>query len=226
MITKHLFIYICLLFSVLIQAQKELNKTAFNVPPAAKPLVPEKSSSSVFAKPSPFAAAPIPSLFDGKPAPKNKFEIGGSSKINMTATTDFIKPGSEVEKKLNAPSNGQVSEDFKVVRGNQYLGDFKSKAKSVNVKYRDFGEVDGDDIRVYVNGKIIVSRIVLDYDYNGFKIDLQPGFNKIEFEALSQGQVGPNTAQFQVYDNEGNLIASNMWNLATGFKASIIVVKE
>ena len=44
--------------------------------------------------------------------------------------------------------------------------------------------------------------------------------------ALNQGASGPNTAAFSVYDDAGNLITSNEWNLTIGVKASIIVIKE
>ena len=50
--------------------------------------------------------------------------------------------------------------------------------------------------------------------------------NEIEIEALNQGESGPNTAQFAVQDEFGNVIMSDIWNLATGAKASLIVVKE
>ena len=43
---------------------------------------------------------------------------------------------------------------------------------------------------------------------------------------LNQGYSGPNTAEFKIYDDKGELISANQWNLATGFKATIIIVKE
>lgn len=108
----------------------------------------------------------------------------------------------------------------------QYFGDFKSKAKFVNVVYRDHGYVDGDVIQVLVNDDIIHARVYLTGGFKGFKLDLQPGFNKIDFLALNQGESGPNTAEFKVVDDQGSLVSSNRWNLATGVKATIILVKE
>jgi hypothetical protein len=108
----------------------------------------------------------------------------------------------------------------------QFLGDFKSKSKFVNVVYRDHGYVDGDLIQVRVNDDIIYPRVFLNGGYSGFKLDLKPGFNKIDFVALNQGESGPNTAEFQVIDDEGKIVSHNQWNLATGVKATIIVVKE
>ena len=64
---------------------------------------------------------------------------------------------------------------------NQFLGDFKSGAKFVNVIYRDHGYTDGDIIQVLVNDDIIHPRVFLTNSYKGFKLDLQPGFNKIDF---------------------------------------------
>lgn len=52
------------------------------------------------------------------------------------------------------------------------------------------------------------------------------GFNTIDFQALNQGEVGPNTAELLVLDEEGNILASEYWALATGVKATIILVKE
>lgn len=109
---------------------------------------------------------------------------------------------------------------------NQYFGDFKTKAIFVNVIYRDHEYFDGDRIQISVNDTIVAYDVTLTNEFSGFKIDLITGFNKIDFLALNQGESGPNTAEFQVFDDNGNLISGNRWNLATGVKATIIVVKE
>ncbi|HEU0136093.1 MAG TPA: hypothetical protein VFQ50_02265, partial [Flavobacterium sp.] len=111
-------------------------------------------------------------------------------------------------------------------RKNQYLGDFKTTSGKVTVNYRDHQAVDGDEIRVWVNDRIVETRISLDNSMQGFELNLEPGFNKIDFEALNQGMSGPNTAEFRVYDDKGNVISANRWDLATGFKATIIIVKQ
>ncbi len=108
----------------------------------------------------------------------------------------------------------------------QYLGDFKTKGNKATIMYRDHEYVDGDRIRVYVNGDIVIANTMLEGSFRGFDLPLQSGFNKIDFEALNQGSSGPNTAQLQIYDDAGNLLASYEWNLLTGNKATAIVVKE
>ncbi|MGB3342317.1 MAG: hypothetical protein WBA61_00260 [Aequorivita sp.] len=108
----------------------------------------------------------------------------------------------------------------------QYLGDFKTKAKIVTVMYRDHEYVDGDRIRIFVNGEIHISSVTLEGSFRGFNLPLQDGFNKIDFQALNQGTSGPNTAQVQIQDEVGNILASYEWNLLTGNKATAIVVKQ
>lgn len=108
----------------------------------------------------------------------------------------------------------------------QYLGDFKTTAKTATIMYRDHEFVDGDMIRIYVNGEIFMSQARLEGSFRGFNLELQSGFNKIDFEALNQGSSGPNTAQLNIYDEIGNLLASYEWNLLRGNKATAIIVKQ
>ena len=105
----------------------------------------------------------------------------------------------------------------------QVLGEIKTKSGFVNVVYRDHQSVDGDRIRVYVNYDIVQSDISLDSSFRGFDLTLIPGQNIIEFQALNQGESGPNTAELHVYDENGTLISKNEWNLLTGRKATIVV---
>ena len=58
------------------------------------------------------------------------------------------------------------------------------------------------------------------------KFKLNSGFNKIDFLALNQGESGPNTAEVRVFDDNNNIITSNKWNLATGVRATLIVIKN
>ena len=165
-------------------------------------------------------------MFDKNQTAVPKFPTIQKSNLTLTPQNEFVNPNADLIDKLNHKNVGEVSEGFKVIRGNQDLGSFKSNAKFLNVEYRDFGEIDGDQIRIYVNGKIVQSLITLDGGFQGVQIDLEKGFNKIEFEALNQGTVGPNTAEFKVYDDNKKLVSANLWNLATGFKASVMVIKE
>jgi len=108
----------------------------------------------------------------------------------------------------------------------QDLGSITTNSSNVTIMYRDHEYVDGDRVRIYVNGDIVKSNAYLSGGFNGFTFPLQDGFNRIEFQALNQGTSGPNTAELRVFDEEGLIISSNQWNLLTGRKATIIVVKN
>lgn len=109
---------------------------------------------------------------------------------------------------------------------NQYLGSFKINTFTSTIRYRDAAFVDGDKIKVYLNGKVIEPEVVMEGESKGFKINLEKGSNRIDFEALNEGFASPNTAEFQVYDELGVVVSSSQWNVGIGYKASIILVKE
>lgn len=111
-------------------------------------------------------------------------------------------------------------------RRNQYLGGFRTKTFISAIRYRDAAFVDGDKIKVYLNDKVIKPEVILDGEFQGFKINLIKGINKIDFEALNEGFTPPNTAQFEVYDDNGTIIESSQWNVGTGYKATLILYKE
>jgi hypothetical protein len=111
-------------------------------------------------------------------------------------------------------------------RRNQYLGSFKTKSFVSTVRYRDAAFVDGDKIKVYLNDKVIEPEVGLNGEFQGFKLNLVEGINKIDFEALNEGFASPNTAEFQIYDDKGVAIEASQWNVGTGYKATIILVKE
>lgn len=148
---------------------------------------------------------------------------GFEKDIQMDFKEDFIEPGQEYLERLQTPEAEKNPGNFKV---DQYLGDFKSNAKSVRVVFRDHQHPDGDRVQVRLNDEIFYPNILLQESYKKLDVDLKTGFNKIDFVALNQGESGPNTAEVRVYDDQGNLMMANRWNLATGTKATFIVVKD
>lgn len=91
---------------------------------------------------------------------------------------------------------------------------------------RDFEYVDGDRVSILVNDQIVIQNLTLNSTFRGINLKLEKGFNKIDFVALNQGDSGPNTAELRIYDDNDILISSNQWNLATGAKATLIIVKQ
>lgn len=114
----------------------------------------------------------------------------------------------------------------KTIQSNVSLGNVTTKSKQVKIEFRDFGLIDGDRIRIYLNEKVIRTNIVLDGNYFFVYIKLEPGFNRIDIEALSEGNVGPNTAALNVLDENGRLLASNHWNLSLNEIATLTVIKN
>lgn len=145
-------------------------------------------------------------------------------KLDISENEGFIEPSIDFNPKyLKQGAEKEIKEEY---RHNQYLGDFKSNGKFVKVICRDHEAVDGDRVKLLVNDKVLVENISLVAEYQTFYITLEKGFNKIDFEALNQGASGPNTAAFKVFDDSGRIIASNQWNLTTGVKATMIIVKD
>lgn len=108
----------------------------------------------------------------------------------------------------------------------QLLGSFGTKSKTIEILCRDHQHVDGDRVSIILNDIVIVHNINLRADFQSFTLDLKEGRNVIQFQALNQGTSGPNTANFKVYDQNSNLITENEWNLATGVKANLVVIRE
>ena len=112
------------------------------------------------------------------------------------------------------------------LKSNQFLGTIRSETNSLRIECRDHSLEDGDMVKVYLNEKVVIANIPLKNRYYAINIDLEPGFNRIDFQALNQGYSGPNTAQFRVYDDKGNLVSSKEWNIETGFIATLCVIKK
>ncbi|CEN40000.1 hypothetical protein [Capnocytophaga cynodegmi] len=145
--------------------------------------------------------------------------------INFTKKSDLIRR--KIDFKPNyGVLNDHKREEYNAPKGNQFFGDFVSNGGFVNVYCRDYQAIDGDRVSILVNDKVEIHDILLLGEYNGFQINLKPGFNKIEFLALNQGESGPNTADFRVLDDGGKVIAQNQWNLATGSKAQFVIIKN
>jgi hypothetical protein len=186
--------------------------------------IPKKKKNAAPTKPS-LSNEGTFSIKPEKKQSKPMYQIGApeEQKSPMSTETRFVNRGSEYEDKFEIKEKRESSEPYK---GNQFFGEFRSKSVYVQVMCRDFEYADGDRIKVLVNDKVVIPEIELINDYQVVNIPLEKGFNKIDFEALNQGTSGPNTAEFVVYDDKKETLTQNQWNLATGFKATVMLVKE
>ena len=168
---------------------------------------------------------PYKSIFDKNDDYLKRYSILNQKKGDesvMVQKSEFKNPGEEIKKKLN----NQDKEIKPEYRSNQFLGEFRVMTKYVKVVCRDHEYPDGDRVRLLVNDKTLIYEILLEAAPKEYYIDISDGFNKLDFVALNQGSSGPNTAALSVFDDAGRLITSNEWNLTTGIKASIVVIKE
>lgn len=161
----------------------------------------------------------MPSVLDESLKDKND-----KPSVKMLPDRELLQAGHDmvIDPKVGEKEKKGSKEHF----GDQYLGDFKTSSKFVGIVCRDHEYVDGDRIKIYVNGEVVEFNLLLTGSFKGINVDLVKGFNRIEFEALNQGSSGPNTAQVVVADEKGEVIHNNRWNLSTGSRASLIIVKE
>ena len=145
--------------------------------------------------------------------------------IDMGNQEKFLDPGDYYLSKLNGKSL-EENKDPNKFKSNQFMGDYRIKGSKARIIFRDHEYPDGDRVRILHNDQVIQPNVLLVERFRGLSISLVKGFNKIDFIALNQGESGPNTAEVRVYDEVGNMTASNQWNLATGVRATYILVKE
>jgi len=105
------------------------------------------------------------------------------------------------------------------------LGTIESSTKTVRIEFRDHGLVDGDRVRIFLNEQIVDANITLTGLSAFIDLDLKRGYNRIDFMALNQGFVGPNTAQFIVFDDKGKVITAKAWNINKGKTATLGIVR-
>lgn len=114
----------------------------------------------------------------------------------------------------------------KQLKSSVSMGTVYTNAKTVRVVCRDYSYVDGDIIKIFLNEKPLSTSISLKASSYMVYMNLEKGYNRIDFQAMNQGSSGPNTAELLLYDEQDNLIASKEWNLATGQIATIGVIQK
>lgn len=153
-------------------------------------------------------------------SPKN-----GTSKkrsgVDFTNNSRLPLPQWNVKQKFgeDVRNIAQYKKDF-------FLGSLNTKSKHFRIRCRDHEYVDGDRIKLLLNGEVIIPNITLQSSYYVIDVTLKEGHNTIEFLALNEGTSSPNTAQLEVFDENEVLVASNQWLITTGYKAQLRVFKN
>ncbi|MFD2518625.1 hypothetical protein [Salinimicrobium flavum] len=219
---KNVFFLICIIFfSHAAMAQIDNPTTTVKAPEGLKSPQTGSENSSLLRKPGNHSLSNKKGIFS---TTKEPVGLGVEEKkpLNMTTDNGLMK-----YKEEDFAPKAFKDKDIKAeYRKDQYLGDIKTGGEYVELYCRDHEYVDGDIVRVYLNGEIVHNSVTLSSGYHPILVRLNRGFNQIEFEALNQGTSGPNTAELKVFDDKGLEVAKKEWNLLTGAKASLIVVKQ
>jgi hypothetical protein len=141
--------------------------------------------------------------------------------LDITNKTDLVTPTWDIKQtfKEGSTTSSKFRKDF-------YLGELETESKYIIIKCRDHEYVDGDRIKLLLNNIVIQANITLTGSYYTIDIDLEEGYNNIEFVALNEGESSPNTAQLSVFDENGVNLSNNKWLLRTGYKARLVVFKK
>ena len=106
------------------------------------------------------------------------------------------------------------------------MGDLETESDYIIIKCRDHEYVDGDRIRLMINGAVLHPNILLSSVFYVVDVDLDDGYNNIDFIALNEGESSPNTAQLIVMDEFGKQLSNKKWVISTGYKAKLVVFKK
>ena len=141
--------------------------------------------------------------------------------VDITGKTDLVTPTWKIRQTFSEGSvnKSKFSKDF-------YLGDLETDSDYIIIKCRDHEYVDGDKIRLMLNGSVIHPNITLSSVFYVVDVDLDDGYNNIDFIALNEGESSPNTAQLIVLDEYGKQLSNKKWLITTGYKAKLVVFKK
>ncbi len=131
------------------------------------------------------------------------------SKVNMLNKRAIAKNSNvnsnNAKKPISQPNNIQKVETTPplvlVERKNDIARTIKIDAENIEIKFYDNGEIDGDSISVYVNGKLMLKNQGLSYEPISLllkKSDLS-AINDVVMVAENLGTIPPNSATMIVY---------------------------
>lgn len=168
-----------------------------------------------------FSGVTSPNVVGKLEFPKKEF--------SMFPQEEFANPGDLYAKRFEKIQKSVLPEGYGETSGlkkDAYWGDYTTQSDKITILYRDYSAIDGDLLRIYVNGDIVQPRIYLSSNFSGFELSLKEGLNTIIFQAINTGASGPNTATYKIKDEFGAIIASKVWALEAGVKVAVDIFKQ
>ena len=161
---------------------------------------------------------------------------------------EFFKPKSAINFVSTVPKVGEIEKKTYEVKSAQelfetqnqeressvavsldsdvFLGEYVVYTPTSILKYRDFSAIDGDAIRIWINGQIVKDFAILKSDYESFECVLNEGLNIVQIEALNVGKYFPNTGGFILSDGNSKLLVNQNWALAEGFRGVFRIMRK
>ena len=199
-------------------SQFELPKKTITIAPVSNPKGADSPTSS--------KSISYPSIFD------KKDKLGESVSLlkkkpeeekSIFEKEQFASPAKEYTDKMNKQiTDGKIYDYYKK---DYLLATYKCSTTIAKFALKDFGEPDGDVVRIWLNDEIVINAITLENGYREIQLNLRNGQNLLVIEALNEGMVSPNTAQFSIFNDKGEIIGNNLSGLLTNVKATIIINK-
>lgn len=154
------------------------------------------------------------------PAPTTKPQEPAVASTNKTQTIDKNVPSIEKPKAPSTISSPGISRIDK--RNKEIIKTIEVDSRSFRVDLYDNGQIDGDTISLYLNGKLMVSRQRLSTEPITLKITMTEDDNELIMYAENLGSIPPNTALMVVTVGdkryEVNISSSEKTNGAVRFR--------
>ena len=220
----YVLLFLLISLSLSIQAQIDSRNKSFSIPAVESNK--DSIDTNLITPPKAIKTKPdfglnTPNLAPDLEMPKKQF--------SMFPEEEFVNPGELYSTKLNKIEKELLPEGHGLNSGlkeDAYWGDYHTKSDFIEIMYRDHGRIDGDVLNIIVDDDVIKANVSLRTNFNGFRLKLKKGLNKIEFYAVNEGSLLPNTAQYKVTDQWNKAISEKTWALSKGVKVTIIIVKE
>ena len=199
-------------------SQFELPKKTIKIAPVANPKgIKSPTSSRIIT---------YPSIFDKKDKLLSNVSLlkkKPEEEKSIFEKEQFASPAKVYTDKMNKQvTDGKIYDYYKK---DYLLATYKCSTATAKFALKDFGDPDGDVVRIWLNDEIVINAITLESGYREIKLNLRNGQNLLVIEALNEGIVSPNTAQFSIFNDKGDLIGNNLSGLLTNVKATIIINK-
>lgn len=126
----------------------------------------------------------------------------------------YIKPGGQPPGAGGGIGSGGA--------GSGNLGNLSVSQTNVTVTLWDHGREDGDIVNIYLDGNLIRGNMILKNTRQNFNVNLNPGSNRFEVEAVNEGRIPPNTASVNISHVTAGP-ATQIYQRRSGARASMVL---